>query len=230
MGDPLPDKGTEVPVATPEPVASVKTDAEFLTEFDGLAIQEKADRSKLDQTILRMGALLVQWDPDQEMFDLLSQKYGYTVATLRTRQNVAREIPEAHQHPELSYGAHVEAAKIRNREARWELVKAAGETKMTVDEMRIAVRDRRVDLGEIRPPAKRAVGYVKPDLGKLNWSGGFEISDGVNVLKGRATLVNGEVQLTLDSTSRAVSEPRIVSISGGTKQIVEYTLESTEDE
>ena len=84
-------------VAAPEPVAPVKTDAEFLTEFDGLAAQEKTDRAKLDQTILKMGALLVQWDPDQEMFDQLSRQYGYTVATLKTRQNVAREIPPEHQ-------------------------------------------------------------------------------------------------------------------------------------
>ena len=169
----MPDKGIQVSAAISASAASVKTDAEFLTEFDGLAAQEKADRSKLDQTILQMGALLVQWDPDQEMFDQLSRKYGYTVTTLRTRQNVAREIPEGHQHTGLSYGAHAEAAKIRNREARWELVKTAGEAKMTVDEVRVAVRDQRVELGEIRPPAKRAVGYVKPDLGKLNWSGGF---------------------------------------------------------
>ena len=208
--------------------ASVKTDAEFLAEFDGLATQEKADRSKLDQTILKMGALLVQWDPDQEMFDHLSRKYGYTVATLRARQNVAREIPEGHQHAGLSYGAHAEAAKIRNREARWELVAAAGDAKMTVDDMRVAVRDRRVELGELKPPAKRSVGYAKPDLSKLNWSGGFEISDGVNVLKGRATLVNGEVQLTLDATSPNVTEPEVVMVSGGSKLILEYKLDSTE--
>jgi hypothetical protein len=217
-----------VSLATRTTTGTVKTDAEYLEEFDHLAVEEKADRSKLDRTILKMGALLVRWDPDQEMFDLLAEKYGYTVTTLKTRQNVAREIPEAHQHPELSYGAHVEAAKIRNRDARWALIREAGDAKMTVDDVRIAVRDRRVELGEIRPPAKRAVGYVKPDLSKLNWSGGFEISDGINVLKGRATLVNGEVQLTLDSTSPAVTEPRIVTISGGTKQIVEYTLDSTE--
>lgn len=215
-----------IPVA----VTPAKTDAEYLKEFDGLAVEEKADRSKLDRTILKMGALLVRWDPDQEMFDMLADRYGYAVATLKTRQNVAREIPEEHQHPELSYGAHVEAAKIRNREARWALIQEAGDARVTVDDMRIAVRDRRVELGEIRPAAKRAAGYEKPDLSKLNWSGGFEISDGVNVLKGRATLVNGEVQLTLDSTSAALSEPRIVSISGGTKQIVEYTLDSGEAE
>jgi hypothetical protein len=159
---------------------------------------------------------------------MLAERYGYSVATLKTRQNVAREIPEAHQHPELSYGAHAEAAKIRNRDARWALIQDAGDARITVDEMRIAVRDRRVELGEIRPPAKRAVGYAKPDLSKLNWSGGFEISDGVNVLKCRATLVNGAVQITLDSTSPNITDPQVVTISGGLKQIVEYNLDSTE--
>jgi hypothetical protein len=219
-----------VPAAISTSVTSVKTDAEYETEFAGLSTQEKADRSKLDQTILEMGALLVRWDPDQEMFDMLSRKYGYTVATLKDRQNVAREIPEAHQHRSLSYRAHAEAAKIRNRDARWEMIRQAGEAAMTVDDVKVAVRERRIELGEIRPPAKRAVGYAKPDLSKLNWSGGFEISDGVNVLKCRATLVNGAVQITLDSTSPNVTDPQVVTISGGLKQIVEYTLDSTEGE
>jgi hypothetical protein len=209
--------------------AVIKSDEEFTADFAALHDEEVKHQGRLDKCIFAMGDLLWQWNPDQATLRSLSRAYGYGVKTLETRRDTAHEIPPAVRNPDLSYTAHLEAVKIGDVDERTALIESS--SGMTANEVREAVHAKRLELGEIKPAKVTALvpnGYNALDLSGLNWSGGFDITDGTSLLKVRGTIVNGECQLTLDTSSPVEDEPEVASAARGTKQIVSFALAAAE--
>ena len=106
-------------------VSKLKSDAEFRKDFAGLADEEIERRGRLDETIFKMGDLLVQWQPTKATLLDLARDYGYKREALERRAYVALNITKADRNVNLSYSGHVEALKIDNVAARNELIAAS---------------------------------------------------------------------------------------------------------
>jgi hypothetical protein len=203
-------------------MAQNMTDDELQGQFELLALEEREHQGKLDETIFKMGDLLNEANPDDEMLELLAKKEGYSAVTLKQRRDVARNIRRDERHSGLSWSAHAATAKMKNREERNKLIQQGGKDQWTSPEMSLAVQKKRRELGEIRPA--RSTPYSADNLRKLNFAGGFDISDGVSVVKGRASIVNGRVQITLDCDHPRIDNVEVTSTGKDTKQIIEFTL------
>jgi hypothetical protein len=186
--------------------------------FDELAQRERDHLGKLDQTIFAMGDLLNEANPDDEELERLGKEWGYALATLQQRRDIARNIKPGERHPELSFTAHAAAAALRNREERNKLIQQGGRERWTAQDMTSAVRQKRQELGETRKPKP------SPYIRQLNFSGGFDISDGHSTIKVRGTVVNGKVTLIVDSDHPRVDEVLVESIQRDMKQLFEFTV------
>lgn len=188
-------------------------------QFETLALQEKEHLGKLDETIFKMGDLLNEANPDDEELERLAKEWGYSIVTLQNRRDVSRNIKKEERNSNLSWSAHSVTVKMRNREERNNLIKKGN---VSAAEMTVAVQKKRQELGEIKP--SRNSPYSVDNLRKLNFAGGLDISDGTNVVKVRATIIRGKVQITIDSDHPRVGKVAVDSIANDTKQIIEYEL------
>lgn len=210
-------------IVRPE-VAQFKTDTEWRKEFEVLVERERTQRGALDVTIFEMGDKLVQWQPDRATLTQLANDFGYKRNTLEQRYVVALNIPPEIRNSDLSYSGHVEALKIDDVAARNELIKASSGRSANL--VRVAVYEKRLELGEIRKSNKPRAETLQL-AGKLNWSCGAAMSDGETVVKIRGTIVDGQVQFTIDSTN-PFGDHEVSSATQGKKLILDGTVVEVE--
>ncbi len=140
--------------------------------YDSLVNKEPAPDQRLDSSKFEMGDWLSAIQATVDDIRALSERYpvGHrrhrAVGTLAQLHTVAEMIPQDKRNPALSWSAHVEAVKIRDLPARFEII--ASPPGRTAQDMAGAVLKVRRRLGEIRTFRREEASETMRRLGCAN--------------------------------------------------------------